>query len=499
MSALIKILFVEHDLQDVELLKHALKKGDINYISETVQTEQFYRTALTIFKPDIILSDFSFPLFDGPSIFQIREETTPETPFIFVSGAIGEETSVELIKKGVTDFVLKDKLFTLCTKIDRALRESNEKQQKTKTEQELIQSERRLARAQQVAHMGSWEYDFTANDILWSDETFRIHGLTTGQKRQSFATALAFIHPEDRALVITKIKRGRSALCDFFVNFRIVRKNGNIRHIYLESKLKHDPIGKPIGFHGIIQDVTETVLLENKLVEETLTRQNEVTEAVITAQENERAYIGRELHENINQILAVVNMYIQMANTYVKDRKMYLDKSHAMIANVIEEIRKISKTLVIPTINFIGLFGSIKNLIYDLKLIHPIKLKFLVNNIPEEFLNEKLQLTIFRIVQEQINNILKHAKATEATINLSLNEGKLMLIISDNGNGCDTSAGKNGVGIINIKSRAEAHRGKVSICSKPGKGFELKVVLPLDREKTLHKATVTKKNLHSPQ
>ena len=131
---------------------------------------------LKILSPISYCPIIRFPSFDGHAAFKMREEIAPDTPFIFVSGSIGEENSIEYIKNGVTDYALKDKLFTLTTKVKRALKESKEKQQKNKTEQEQIQSERRLARAQQVAHMGSWELDFATDVLLLSDEACRIFG-----------------------------------------------------------------------------------------------------------------------------------------------------------------------------------------------------------------------------------------------------------------------------------------------------------------------------------
>src|SRR5258705_11426002 len=120
----IKILIAEHDPHDLELLHHELKKSGIKYVSEAVQNERDYIYALVNFIPDIILSDYTFPSFNGPAAFKIREQIAPETPFIFVSGTIGEEKSIELIKNGVTDYALKDKLFTLHLKFIRALQES---------------------------------------------------------------------------------------------------------------------------------------------------------------------------------------------------------------------------------------------------------------------------------------------------------------------------------------------------------------------------------------
>ena len=116
---------------------------------------------------------------------------------------------------------------------------------------------------------------------------------------------------------------------------------------------------------------------------------------------------------------------------------------------------------------------------HDINDIHPIKIKFLKTGIVTKDLDPKLQVTIVRIIQEQLNNILRHANADTATITLSRVGDDAILLISDNGDGCDMLTGKNGVGIINIKSRADLYNGYTTIVSNPGEGYELKVVLPL--------------------
>jgi two-component system, NarL family, sensor histidine kinase UhpB len=479
MKTKIKILIAEHDSNDLELLQHELKNSGIKYVSEVVENEPDYINALKKFIPDIILSDYTFPSFRGITAFRIREEIAPDTPFIFVSGIIGEEKSIELIKTGVTDYALKDKLFTLSPKIIRALKESEEKKQKKKTEEELVLSESRLARAQRLAHMGSWELDFSTNIVRLSGEACNIYGLEPDQDRlQSFDTWLSFIHPDDFDPVSKKIKESGNSSPDLSISYRIVRRNGMTRHIYSESKLEFDSNGKTTGLYGVAHDVTETVLLENELAKERRTKQSEITAAVLTAQENERADIARKLHENLNQILGATKLHIEMAKTDGVNRQIFLEKSSVYIVNVMEEIRKISKTLASPD-KQIGLFHSIKTLLDDLIGIYPIKIQFTENNMAEEYLNEKLQLTIFRIVQEQVTNILKHAKATRATINLSRHDNEVILLISDNGKGSDILKTITGVGIKNIKSRAELYNGTVTIASNPGKGYKLKVALSL--------------------
>ena len=131
MSIITKILIAEHDAHDLELMHCELTKSGIQYISEAVINEKQFRSAIQNFRPDLILSDYTFPSFNGITAFEIKEKLAPETPFIVVSGTIGEEKAVELIKSGVTDYVLKDRLFTLSVKIKRALKEAKQKRKKS--------------------------------------------------------------------------------------------------------------------------------------------------------------------------------------------------------------------------------------------------------------------------------------------------------------------------------------------------------------------------------
>ncbi|OFY87640.1 MAG: hypothetical protein A3F72_13380 [Bacteroidetes bacterium RIFCSPLOWO2_12_FULL_35_15] len=130
MTTNLKILILEDNPADVDLLIRELKKSKLSFTSEVVQTREAFQNAIQNFKPDLILSDYSLPSFDGLTAFHIKQEKIPEIPFIIISGTIGEENAVELIKIGVTDYALKGKLFTLNPKIIRALFETKEKKEK---------------------------------------------------------------------------------------------------------------------------------------------------------------------------------------------------------------------------------------------------------------------------------------------------------------------------------------------------------------------------------
>jgi two-component system, NarL family, sensor histidine kinase UhpB len=114
--------------------------------------------------------------------------------------------------------------------------------------------------------------------------------------------------------------------------------------------------------------------------------------------------------------------------------------------------------------------------------INPIHIQFREEGIRPGNLDETMQLNMFRIAQEQLNNILKHAKASYAEIRLAKTDNTVELIIADNGIGCDLTTNNNGVGITNIKSRADLYQGTVSILSHPGEGFILKVGFPILRQ-----------------
>ncbi|HEV2478803.1 MAG TPA: ATP-binding protein [Puia sp.] len=143
----VKILILEHEPDDIELLQYELRKGGLQYTSQVVQERRSFEAALRDFRPDIVLSDYVLPDFDGASAFYSTGEIAPDTPFIIVSGTIGEENAVELIKAGVTDYVLKDKMFTVVTKIARALKENREHKEKKDQEEKLAKYAHELERS----------------------------------------------------------------------------------------------------------------------------------------------------------------------------------------------------------------------------------------------------------------------------------------------------------------------------------------------------------------
>ena len=144
------------------------------------------------------------------------------------------------------------------------------------------------------------------------------------------------------------------------------------------------------------------------------------------------------------------------------------------INQAIEEIRQLSKGLVGPSrAASIGLVASVTDLVIELSALKNIRIHFDHDSFQEEKTDEGLKLIIYRIIQEQLNNIFKHAESSEATIQLVHRDARLELWIKDNGKGFDTTKKRKGIGLANIAARVVAYNGKVEIISSPGNGCSL--------------------------
>ena len=197
------------------------------------------------------------------------------------------------------------------------------------------------------------------------------------------------------------------------------------------------------------------------------------------AGKTQKSEIGKELHDNVNQLLGTAMLYIEMAQREGEKSGMFLSRSSEYILNAIEEIRKITKGLTTDTVKYLGLRESINNITRDMMEVNPIKISTTLEPFVEGSVNYKFKLSVFRIIQEELNNILKHAKATEISILLYQNKKSIILSISDNGIGFDIVKKRKGIGVDNIKSRAASYNGTADFVSTPGEGCVLTVAFPM--------------------
>ena len=174
MNEVLNVLCLEDSPRDAEIMRELLTDAGYDLNMDCTAAEKEFVSFLRSHKYDIILSDFKLPGFDGFTALRWSVEICPDVPFICVSGTLGDETAVELLKKGAVDYILKDRLERLPSAIQRALNEVKEKKVRQKSEESLRESERKLREAHEMAHLGFWTWDIKTGNVEWSEEVFKI-------------------------------------------------------------------------------------------------------------------------------------------------------------------------------------------------------------------------------------------------------------------------------------------------------------------------------------
>lgn len=252
------------------------------------------------------------------------------------------------------------------------------------------------------------------------------------------------------------------------------------RDLFLEcsSSCIKGPDDQLMGYVSIYRDITWQKDLEKMMVEEEVRKKREIIKAIMEAQEKERKEISSELHDNVNQILTTCKLLLEIARNNPADAR-FIDGCYQNIQMVIEEIRNISHNLTPYTLKDLGLAAALHDMVQKINQSDKLSIRLLsFQNLEEEHISPDIKLAVFRIIQEKINNVLKHSQATELSINLTVYEGRISLVLTDNGRGFDEKVVKKGMGLNNIQNRVEYYKGSFELKTAPGEGCELRIELP---------------------
>ncbi|MBO9204130.1 MULTISPECIES: sensor histidine kinase [Niastella] len=355
--------------------------------------------------------------------------------------------------------------------------------ERKKSEEQMLHNQKLLQQAERLASLGSWETNLKSGITIWSDEMYRIFGWDTNNVTPTMGPQMSTIHAGDMEYVLNSIKDTIEGKGDFDLEHRIVRPDGSLRIIHSQGQLIKNNLGEPEKLIGVVHDITNVKQAEDQLrqheadlAEERVEHQRLIARATINTQEKERSDIGKELHDNVNQILASAKLFLSSPFLEGDEREKFTTKATEHIHMAIEEIRKLSKSLVSPSAEDLGIIETINDMIGDIRWAQKIDISFNYAGINESKLDYGLKLTIYRIVQEQMSNILKHAEATQVVITLKEQAKKLILTIFDNGKGFDPQTRRKGIGLNNIINRVDVFNGMVDIESAPGQGCMVRVV-----------------------
>lgn len=356
-------------------------------------------------------------------------------------------------------------------------------EQKAAEEKSRISNER-YKLATRATNDVIWEWDILSDTLFWAEAFYQQFGYKPGKKTQTRRFWETRIHPEERSRVVASLSQfiaGKKPGV-WLEEYRFRKAGGKFVLISARGFLVSDHLGNRSRIIGALQDITKRKELEKALMKKEINKQKIITSAVVDAQEKDRAKIGRELHDNISQILTTTRLYLELARTDLKDRLMLINRSAESIQTAINEIRNISRSLVAHSIEDLGLGDSIFDLVQNINDTRAIRVKFHMARTIEARINDKYKLMIFRIVQEQVNNVLKHSGANTLHIGLiwKKKERWVELLITDDGKGFNPRKAKNrkGLGLSNIMSRVDLIGGKFHIESAAGKGCSLKITIP---------------------
>jgi signal transduction histidine kinase len=247
-----------------------------------------------------------------------------------------------------------------------------------------------------------------------------------------------------------------------------------------------DEAGKLVQVVCSFTDITQIKKLEKKSLGEKMAHQRQLAQATIDGQEKERQEIGKDLHDNIGQQLTTVKLLLDLAKTSATgEAHRMMEMAVKGVTDIINEVRSISRSLVPSTLKDLGLIDSVNDLIDSLRHTQAINIELDYFGFDEDFLPENKKLSLFRIIQEQLNNIIRHANAKNVGIGIRCTGKQITLHISDDGAGFDLGKIRKGLGLSNIMNRAELFGGSVEIVSYPGKGCEIKVWMPHSQANTI--------------
>jgi PAS domain S-box-containing protein len=374
----------------------------------------------------------------------------------------------EVFPAEITTTFLKENGET--TQVISILRDITERKQ---SEDILRLNEARLREAQGIAHFGNWDWDIVKNVLIWSDEIYRIFGLEPQQFGATYEAFLNSVHPEDRELVERSVNE---ALCDgrfYNIDHRIVWPDGSVRVVHERAEVTFDEAGKPIRMIGTVHDITERKQAEEEL--------RGLSHRLVEAQENERRAIARELHDDIGQSLTALGILLGKARRSPADGvASALDEAQRLVNEIVSQVREMSLNLRPVMLDDLGLLHTLL-WHFDRYTAHTqINVDFQHAGLHQR-LPPDVSSAAYRIVQEALTNVARHASVAEVKVQARVDRNVLWICVEDHGVGFDptTLSASISSGVSIMRERARLLGGKLVVESATRSGTCITAELPL--------------------
>ncbi|GEM_PF-929392 len=355
-----------------------------------------------------------------------------------------------------------------------------------KAEEALRRRKTQFEEAQGLACLGSWDWDIERDALLWSEETYRMFGVAREGFTPSISQFFSKLHPDDREWVKRAIDDALAGRRPYNHELRIVRPDGSVRTLHARGRVAHDAGGRPVRMSGMAQDITERKLVEAEL-ESAKARLEALSRRLLETSESELRRIARELHDEIGQTLTAAKLEIQAARrtTDPGALALRLDDSLALIEHLLKSVRELSLNLRPASLDALGLAGALRAHVTAQTARAELDLRFHADDGLERF-DAGREIACFRVAQEALTNVIRHARASVVEIDLRRREDGLHLRVRDDGAGFDCAgalaraeAGAT-FGLVGMRERVELTGGRFSCSSAPGAGAEVRAFFRIE-------------------
>jgi PAS domain S-box-containing protein len=348
-------------------------------------------------------------------------------------------------------------------------------EERQSTERELRESEERFRLAAQAGKMFAYEWDAKTDRLVRSEESAQILGIDastsiTGQQ------ILARVHPDDRQILASAIARLSPEKPTLEIRYRMVRPDGTVVWVGRSSRAHFDEQGRITRVVGMVSDITE-----RKVVEDALSR---LSRRLIEAQEQDRTRIARELHDDLGQRMALLQIGVEQIehetaglSSYARDR---LQNVVDIASELSSDLHNLSHQLHPVRLDLQGLVAAMGSLCGEVSKQHSMEINFVHHDVPDA-IPEDVALCLFRVAQEALRNVVKHSSAIDATVELAGKGDEINLCISDCGAGfsAESVRSKAGLGLISMEERLRLVSGIFSIESDASHGTRIRARVPI--------------------
>jgi PAS domain S-box-containing protein len=362
--------------------------------------------------------------------------------------------------------------------------------ERKQAEDKRLESERKLINAQRLAQIGSWQWDVQTGEVEWTEEVFRIFGLDPEEFHPRIDSVMNRFHPDDRKIQEELIKQAITNRELYSFESRILLPGDQIRFLRSTSEGHFDENDKLIRISGTVQNVTERKQAEEDLLK-TTNQLRSLAAHLHSIREEERTAIAREIHDEFGQVLSALKMNLTAIERKLQNGEKRLNRqeiidelndSKDIIAHTVKDVRRLITELRPDVLDLHGLlaalqwqndeFSSRTNIVSEL-----------FSNVDDVNFDQDINIAVFRIFQEALNNIAKHAKATKVRIDIKKQKKEFVLKIKDDGIGFDLkiSDKKQTFGLLGMRERTLLCGGEMDVISKKGKGTELQFKIPLGK------------------